>query len=216
MLAPQARGAVVIASLMAAGRFDAIGSSATDLVEAGADLLDLREAAYLASLFCGFPRGVAALLELAKLDGGHEDSDRSRGDRVPCHTDTPPVERALSRSIGDETFRAIHRTNAKRQLDMLRRVHPDFADTVLAEAYGRVIAREFLPLSVRELIGVASLSVQRLDAQLRAHLLGAHNTGASFADIRETLRLAADTAGVNLDDATTQLDGLEQRLDANR
>ena len=73
------------------------------------------------------------------------------------------------------------------------------ADTVLSEAYGRVLSRDFLPLPARELIGAVSLAVQNLMPQLRAHLLGTHNAGAPWDQIEAALRL-----GLELVDGSTK------------
>ena len=66
--------AVLLAALTAAGRLDEIRARAAELARASS-LADLRETIYVASLFCGFPRGVAALGQL-----------KATGD-PPCHRD---------------------------------------------------------------------------------------------------------------------------------
>ena len=153
----------------------------------------MREAAYLASLFCGFPRGVAALVALAELTS----EDR--------HHDAPPATADAARARGESVFRAIHLGNADRQLAMLERAHPDYADTVLREAYGRVLARPFLTLGQRELVGVACLTVEGLPLQLRAHLLGAHNVGVAIPAIEASVALAAELGGLDPASALEQL-----------
>lgn len=189
---------VTIAALTSGPRLGAIAEHARVLESRGAGPALLREAAYVASLFCGFPRGVAALVELDKL---------SHGDR---YRDAAPASRAEARARGVQVFRAIHLGNADRQLAMLEQAHPDYADTVLSEAYGRVLARTLLPLALRELVGVACLTVEGLPRQLRAHLLGARNVGVSVATLRASVALAAELGEV---DPASAMEQVAQILD---
>src|SRR5438128_2345746 len=105
---------------MASGEIGRLRPECEALVLRGASSADLREAAYVAALFCGFPRGVAALREMAHLqptDG--------------LHRLAPDPSRASLRATGERVFRTIHLANADRQLEMLAGLDPDFADTVL-------------------------------------------------------------------------------------
>ena len=174
----QTEAAVAVAALTAGTDLARMPEVVGSLVDRGADMRDLREAAYVASLFCGFPRAVAALVVLDSLD---PDGERLEEAATP--------DRAVAVARGEELFRRIHGVNADRQLVMLNRVHPDFAETVLAEAYGRVLARNGLDLETRELVGVACLAAEGLNRQLRAHLLGARNVGASWSGLEATLVL---------------------------
>jgi alkylhydroperoxidase/carboxymuconolactone decarboxylase family protein YurZ len=200
--------AVTVAALMASGRFDRLAAAARALVRRGVQGADLREAAYLGSLFCGFPRGVAALVALAEVDGHPGPGG--------VHRDRPAPDRGDARRRGEEVFRAIHQANAGRQLEMLDTVHPDFADTVLTEAYGRVIARDFLPIAARELGGIAALAVLGLGMQLRAHVLGARNVGAPWPAIEAAIRHGCALAGAPPDEALGVLDELHRRSDGGR
>ena len=67
-------------------------------------------------------------------------------------------------------------------------------------------------IAICELIAVACLAVQGLDAQLRAHLMGARNVGASTEAVADTLHLAAELSGQPLDGAFAQLDQIASRL----
>ena len=192
--------AVTTSALTTISAITRLGEAARALVARGAATADLREAAYVASLFCGFPRGVAALVALAELaDGG-------------CHRQPPPATREATRTSGEAVFREIHQRNAGRQLRLLTAIHPDFADTVLTEAYGRVLARPFLPLAVRELVGATALAVMGLGPQLRAHLLGAHNAGAGWPEVEAAVRLGLEVAEADPRDAIAQLTELRARL----
>jgi len=188
-----AEAAVTAAALTAAGEHDRLRVAAETLVRRGATARDLREAIYIASLFCGFPRGVAALAALDELDP------------EAYHTDHPPATRNEARVRGETLFRRLHKGTADRQLRMLAQLHPDFAETVLSEAYGRVLSRSFLALDVRELVGVTVLTVLGLDRQLRAHLSAAHNAGVTWDAIAETVAQAAQWGGIDAEPAMATL-----------
>lgn len=61
--------------------------------------------------------------------------------------------------------------------------HPDLADWILEEGYGRVLSRGVLSIRERELIIVAVLSALRLPLQLESHLRGALRVGATPRDV---------------------------------
>src|SRR5262245_30283296 len=79
----EAQGAaVLVAALTAARRFDELRRQGERLAQGGIEPGLLREAAYAAALFCGFPSGVAALQALAELEPTevrpHEDAPAER------------------------------------------------------------------------------------------------------------------------------------------
>ncbi len=66
-------------------------------------------------------------------------------------------------------------------------LHPDMERWMVVEGYGKVLGRDGLELSRRELCTVAMLAGQDAAPQLYAHLRGALNAGASPADIEDTI-----------------------------
>jgi 4-carboxymuconolactone decarboxylase len=61
--------------------------------------------------------------------------------------------------------------------------HPDLADWILADGYGRVLSRPGLPIRERELIVVAVLAALKLPKQLESHVRGALRVGASEREV---------------------------------
>jgi hypothetical protein len=55
--------------------------------------------------------------------------------------------------------------------------HPDLAEWILADGYGRVLSRPGLSIRERELIVVAVLSALRLPKQLESHVRGRSGWG---------------------------------------
>ena len=66
----------------------------------------------------------------------------------------------------------------------MRGFHPDLADWILEDGYGRVLSRPGLSVRERELLVVAVLSTLDVPAQLKSHQLGALRVGATEAQVR--------------------------------
>ena len=73
----------------------------------------------------------------------------------------------------------------------LEALDPELFRYIRDFAYEEVLARPGLPLATRELLAVTSLIALGNTAQLPTHLAGALNTGATVADLRETIIQAA-------------------------
>jgi 4-carboxymuconolactone decarboxylase len=65
----------------------------------------------------------------------------------------------------------------------MRDYHPELADWILEEGYGRVLSRPVLSIRERELIVVAVLSALRLPLQLESHVRGALRVGATAGEV---------------------------------
>ena len=73
----------------------------------------------------------------------------------------------------------------------LTALDPDLAELITEVAYERVLAREGLELKTRELLSIAYLTALGSEAELKTHVYGALNCGASFTEIKETVLQAA-------------------------
>ena len=73
----------------------------------------------------------------------------------------------------------------------LRQLDPDLAKLVFEVAYDTVLARPGLELKTRELLAVTALLSVGSENELRTHMRGALNCGASTAELRETVLQAA-------------------------
>lgn len=73
---------------------------------------------------------------------------------------------------------------------------PDFYAWVAETAFGKLWAREALPLRDRSLITVAMLAALGRSGELRGHLAGARNLGISEEELVEVLMQVAVYAGV--------------------
>ncbi len=115
-------------------------------------------------LFVGFPRALAALARWRNLSdrdppAAHEDDCRTRGDRGE----------ACCRRVYGEQYSALRRNIAH--------LHPDMDRWMVEEGYGKVLARDGLPLGERELCIAALLAALPAPVQLYSHLRGALEVG---------------------------------------
>jgi 4-carboxymuconolactone decarboxylase len=77
----------------------------------------------------------------------------------------------------------------------MRTIHdlnPDLSGWIIIEGYGKVLSRKRprqspFPLKVRELIAVDGLTALGWDRQLRMHIEGALNVGATCRELEEVI-----------------------------
>jgi len=142
------------------------------------------EAVLEVHLFAGFPATIEGLTAL------HAAVPRVRGVRSKA-VGSPGLRRRgerLCRLIYGHRYGALVRT--------MERLHPDFSSWILAYGYGTVLARPGLSPALRELVAVAVLAAGGWERQLRSHLQGALNAGASRGEILQAVRTAARLGGL--------------------
>jgi 4-carboxymuconolactone decarboxylase len=140
---------------------------------------EVEEALLQSYLFLGFPAAIEALRRW-----------RSRGVAPPPATDEG-WDLWLER--GQRTCAVVYGDHYDQLRENIARFHPDLDRWMVREGYGKVLGRPALALEVRELLIVAMLVVQGPSGrrQLRSHLRGALNAGATSADVEEAIRRAA-------------------------
>jgi 4-carboxymuconolactone decarboxylase len=169
----------------AGGRADVLDVLFPEALADGVPAGDLKEMILQAVLYAGYPRAIDAF---GRLDGCLPDADAP-----PVEPDAEGIE-----ARGRALFQEIYGEHTDRVLAKLRRFHPDFERSILRDAYGRVLARPFLPVLERELIAVAMLAALALPRPLHAHVRGALRVGAT----RDQIHAAIDAAkGITTDEA---------------
>lgn len=97
---------------------------------------------------------------------------------------------------GMATLRKIDPEIADTLMDKLRPLAPDLARLTIEVGFGEIMSRETLDLRTRELVNVGMLGAMGNAAdQLRMHVRGARNTGASRAELIEVVLQIAGYAG---------------------
>jgi 4-carboxymuconolactone decarboxylase len=147
----------------------------------------IREALLLLVPFAGVPRSLDALQVFARRHPG-----------ASAHLEAPSVgretgsdARAVFRVRGEQLFARVYGPHLERVSGTLRALDPELLDWVLEDAYGKVLARGFLPPSEVECLAVVLLAAQGLTRQLKGHVAGALRCGASPDDVRRCLVAAA-------------------------
>lgn len=73
----------------------------------------------------------------------------------------------------------------------LQQLDADLADLVARVAYDEVIAREGLDLRTRELLAITALMSVGSASEIKTHIKGALNCGATVEEIKESILQAA-------------------------
>lgn len=141
-------------------------------------------------LFLGFPAALTALTEWRDLSGTHPSAE------------TDSVDLSEWRRRGENVCRTVYGRAYDKLRGNVRRVHPAMDDWMVAEGYGKVLAREGLDLGTRELCIVAILAATGWESQLHSHLRGALHAGCDPASVAESLEI-----GLELNEEAAWRDG---------
>jgi alkylhydroperoxidase/carboxymuconolactone decarboxylase family protein YurZ len=96
---------------------------------------------------------------------------------------------------GSELCRSVYGSQYLRLRESLGRIHPELADWMVFEGYGKVLSRPVITPRERELWIVPLLMVQNVPEQLYSHIRGAKNLGVPMGRIRAVIWLASAVAG---------------------
>ncbi|MEO6056288.1 MAG: carboxymuconolactone decarboxylase family protein [Gemmatimonadales bacterium] len=90
---------------------------------------------------------------------------------------------------GEEVCATVYGENYRKLRESVRTLHPAIDAWMISEGYGRTLGRAGLDLMRRELCTVVQTAVLEAPKQLRSHLRGALNAGASFGQIEGVLSI---------------------------
>ena len=176
------RALVRLAGAIAGSSASAVRAAIDDAVRAVRD--DWVEEAILQSyLFAGFPRTLNAMREWRRASG------RAALSEGPDETHDDMEEWTRR---GEATCRAVYGSHYDKLRQNIRALHPALDAWMVSEGYGKILSRPGLDLWLRELCIIAACAVAGQERQLRSHLLGARNVGASAAQISATLDAMVD------------------------
>jgi alkylhydroperoxidase/carboxymuconolactone decarboxylase family protein YurZ len=142
-----------------------------------ATAVEIEEAMLQSYLFVGYPRVLQAFKAWRAISPSPSGA-------------APAADQEAWASRGAVVFETVYGAQHTRLMDNVTALHPDLAQWMLIEGYGKVIGRAGLDLVTRELCIVALLATQDAPAQLYSHLRGALHVGATAEDVEETLAIA--------------------------
>ncbi|MCK6440174.1 MAG: carboxymuconolactone decarboxylase family protein [Planctomycetes bacterium] len=139
------------------------------------DTEQIREIIIQTHLFAGYPRALNALDALRQA----AEKDEIKLDALrPAAIEKGMAEADLLKR-GKELWDGIYKDNAKRVADNGERLSPDLAYWSQLEGYGRVLSRPGVDALTRELCVVSALMLLDVHPQLKGHIQGAINLGAT-------------------------------------
>ena len=164
-----------------AGREARIEEAARDARSAGVAAVWVDELVLQSVLLCGWPRALTGA-RICRQEGFPVDPGSEDGTDYGEYGRWKARGEATCRTVYGETYAALRRN--------IHALHPALEAGMIVEGYGRILGRPELDLARRELCTIAQIAVQGARRQLRAHLQGALNAGASAAAVQEALELA--------------------------
>jgi 4-carboxymuconolactone decarboxylase len=132
----------------------------------------IREAVLQTYLFTGYAATINAFIVL---------NDVAPENAEYWQEKEPSLELWAQRGV--DLCQKIYGSHYEKLVHNIKRLHPDLADWMLWEGYGKVLARPFLSPLVRELLIVAMTAVLQVERQFHSHVRGALNVGASAEQI---------------------------------
>jgi 4-carboxymuconolactone decarboxylase len=142
----------------------------------GTSLLLIREAILQTYLFAGYAATINAFIVLNGLVDGNADF---------LQDEKSSAEEWKER--GKRFCRQIYGNQFDKLMKNMNQLHPDLADWMISEGYGKVLARPFLSPRIRELLIVGMTAVLNVERQFHSHVRGALNVGATETELRTVL-----------------------------
>ncbi len=107
------------------------------------------------------------------------------------------MEKSENYKRGEEVLNRIHGSHSGEMIvNALKDVCPDFGRITIEFSFGEIAARPGIDLKTRQLVTIAScVTLGHAQPQLRAHIEGALNVGATKEEIVEVILQVALYAG---------------------
>lgn len=180
-LDPATARLVCLAAGIALGEHGNVGARCREARVAGAPPIWIDELILQSVLMVGYPRALGAAQAWRDEYGGEAVSLEDGADQSLA---------AGWRTRGEQLCRIIYGANYDKLRENVRRLHPALDAWMVAEGYGRTLARPGLDLVRRELCVIAQVTVLGAERQLHSHLRGALNAGAGPAAVSAAMEIA--------------------------
>ena len=177
---PIARGLAIASALAALGDEARLAAVCDAWLAGKLPPAVLCEGMFQLYLFCGYPRALNALRVYREREVAAGFAP------APDVGDDPPRDAARAR--GEEVCRRVYGARYAALLQRVDALHPALGRLMVEEGYGRVLGRPGLEPVWREIATVGALVPLGVPRQVRAHLRGALNLGATVAELRVVLQ----------------------------
>jgi alkylhydroperoxidase/carboxymuconolactone decarboxylase family protein YurZ len=127
------------------------------------------------SLFLGIPAMLDGLERLQRLEGTRLFLKKIK-------------KTAGSRRTGMRIFKRIYGTNTSRVLSKLRNIHPEVAEWIVRDAYGKIFKRRGMTLAEREVVNIVVLGIHSFRPQFMSHVRGGYLVGISTAALNDIFK----------------------------
>ena len=181
------------------GDEEGVAREAREAIHEGVPLADLREVLLGSYLFIGYPRAISALGILRREAG-------ELWGPLVAEADVT-AEPDQWRSRGEDLCRQVYGESYEKLVENIRDLHPDLADWMVTEGYGKVLGRPHLPALERELAVLGILAAMGAGPQLTSHLKGALRLGATPTQLSDTLEAVAQIGSKEARDLARNLLG---------
>ena len=137
-------------------------------------------------LFAGFPRTLNAARAWREVSG-----EGPAGSHAALQG---PSESNVDawRAAGEAACRTVYGAKYNALRHSVSQLHPALDEWMVTDGYGKVLSRPGLTLAQRELCIVGACAASEQMPQLKSHLRGALNCGATHEDLALTLSAIAD------------------------
>ena len=159
----------------ALGREAALRREIRAALRAGASPARLDETLLQLVPFAGYARAINAFAALQQT--------------VP-HVPKAAKSRGGVRRRGEALCRRIYGPVYGRMIAKMKSFHPELAEWILEDGYGKVLSRPVLSVRERELLIVAVLAALRLPKQLESHVRGALRVGVTAREVAAMRKLS--------------------------
>lgn len=173
---------VAVAALGALGFPDRLRWMLRAALRVGVNRREIREVMVQLVPYCGWAVGLNALTVAREILGPESDDDRA----AEPEASSLPTTREELQALGWTTARKVNAL-FDRVAEGVQALDPDLVPYLTETAYGYVYNRPGLTLRERELVAVAILTALNQVPQLKYHIRGAINAGATAEEIREVV-----------------------------
>ena len=193
-LSPKVREIVLVAGLTAMGNAKSeLKTHITGALNSGWTIIEVQEIILQMSIYSGFPSSANGMNALKEVLGGRE--KKGVADTKGTLINAKARVKKSQREAGVIQLEKLQVINAKELLEAYKDVSPSFAKHVIEYAFGDILSRPEVDYQTREMATIAALTATGATKQLKFHVQGAMNIGASKKDIADIIVLVGAYSG---------------------